>query len=83
MHLHPTNPATAGAGGAPDPFTKMYTPTEIADLWKLSVQSVRRLFQDRAGVLKLGASSPRGKRGYVTLRIPAAVVEQVFRERTQ
>lgn len=73
----------AGGRGAPDPFDRMYTPRELADLWKLSEQSIRRLFQDQPGVLKLGDSNPRGKRGYVTLRIPSAVVEQVFRERTQ
>jgi hypothetical protein len=36
-----------------------------------------------SGVLKLGDSNPRGKRAYCTLRIPSAVVEQVFRERAQ
>jgi len=73
----------AGARSAPDPFGRMYTPRELADLWQLSEQSIRRMFQDRPGVLKLGDSNPRGRRGYVTLRIPSAVVEQVFRERTQ
>lgn len=73
----------AGAGSVPDPFGRVFTPRELADLWRLSEQSIRRLFQDRPGVLKIGDSNPRGKRGYVTLRIPAAVAEQVFRERAQ
>lgn len=73
----------AGAGGVPNPFERMFTPRELADLWRLSEQSIRRLFQDRPGVMKIGDSNPRGKRGYVTLRIPAAVAEQVFRERAQ
>jgi len=67
----------------PTAFGRIYTPAELAALWHLSVQSVRRLFQDRPGVLKIGDSNPRGKRGYVTLRIPSAVVEAVFRERAQ
>ncbi|MBZ5586924.1 MAG: hypothetical protein LAQ30_33005 [Acidobacteriia bacterium] len=67
----------------PDPFGRMFTPRELADLWQLSEQSIRRLFQDRPGVLKIGDSNPRGTRAYVTLRIPAGVVEQVFQERTK
>ena len=64
----------AGAGSVPlDPLTRMYTPRELADLWRLSEQSIRRMFQDRPGVLKIGSGNPRGKRGYVTLRIPAGV----------
>jgi hypothetical protein len=78
-----TTRTTAGAGSVPDPFERMYTTRELAELWRLSEQSIRRLFQDRPGVLKIGDSNPRGRRGYVTLRIPSAVVEQVFRERTQ
>jgi hypothetical protein len=77
-----TTRATAGARSVPDPFARMYTPRELAEVWHLSEQSIRRLFQDRPGVLKIGDSNPRGKRSYVTLRIPTAVVEQVFRERT-
>ncbi len=67
----------------PSPFERLFTPKELADLWQLSVQSVRRLFQDRPGVLKIGDSNPRGKRGYTTLRIPGAIVAQVFRERAR
>ena len=79
---HTTGDARTRAGSVPDPFGRMYTPRELADLWQLSEQSIRRLFQDRRGVLKLGDDNPRGKRSYTTLRIPAAVVEQVFKERT-
>lgn len=74
---------TAGARSVPDPFERMYTPRELADLWRLSEQSIRRLFQDRPGVLKIGDSNPRGKRGYTTLRIPGSVVVQVFQERAE
>lgn len=73
----------AGGGSVPDPFGRMFTPRELADLWQLSEQSIRRLFQDRPGVLKLGDNNPRGKRGYVTLRIPVGVVQQVFQERSK
>ncbi|HLJ13442.1 MAG TPA: hypothetical protein VKV15_03025 [Bryobacteraceae bacterium] len=82
-HVGITREVQAGAGSVPNPFTRMYTPRELAELWQLSEQSIRRLFQDRPGVLKIGESNPRGRRGYTTLRIPAVVVEQIFEERSK
>jgi hypothetical protein len=53
---------------------------EIGELWKLSANTVTRLFRDEPGVLKLGSMRlRRGRRSYVTLRIPASVVERVHR----
>jgi hypothetical protein len=67
---------------SPNPFERLFTPRELADLWKLSEQSIRRLFADEPGVFTIGSSNRRGKRGYTTLRIPAAVVDRVFRKKT-
>ena len=79
----PTNPPNGGGGGVPiDPLARMLTPAELAAAWQLSEQSIRRLFQDRAGVLKLSAGT-RGKRDYVTLRIPASVAAAVLQERSR
>src|ERR1017187_2122576 len=59
----------AGTGSVSDPFGgRIYTPKELADLWRLSENSVRRLFADEPGVFRLGDSNPRGRRGYCTLR---------------
>jgi hypothetical protein len=74
---------TAGAGGVSDPFGKVYTPRELAELWQLSENSIRRLFQGQPGVFTLGSSNPRRKRGYCTLRIPSAVALRVFQERSR
>ncbi len=71
----------AGAGGVPNPFGKIYSPRELAALWRLSENSIRRLFQDEPGVFVMGESSPRGRRGYTTLRIPEEIAERVFRAR--
>ncbi|HWR35364.1 MAG TPA: hypothetical protein VN622_05780 [Clostridia bacterium] len=71
----------AGAGSVPDPFGRMFTPAELAKIWNLSENSIRRMFQDRPGVFKMGDANPRGRRGYQTLRVPQAVAEAVFRER--
>ena len=62
---------------APTTFEPHYTAKELAELWNLSADVVRRLFEREAGVLVLANGSPRGKRRYTTLRIPAAVAQRV------
>jgi hypothetical protein len=71
----------AGAGSVPNPFGRIFTPRELAELWQLSENSIRRLFQDEPGVFVLGDSNPRGRRGYCTVRIPEAVALRVWRQR--
>ena len=56
-----------------------YAVTEIAEMWNLSPDKVRDIFEDEPGVLVIGERSPRHKRRYVTLRIPQTVVERVHR----
>lgn len=70
----------AGAGSVPA-WGRVYTVAELATEWKLSENSIRRMFQDEPGVFVLGDSNPRGKRGYCTLRIPEDVALRVFRAR--
>ena len=60
-------------------FEKHYSIEEIAMVWNLSVDSVRRLFEREPGVLVVGGAQKRGKRRYRTLRIPESVVERVHR----
>jgi hypothetical protein len=54
-----------------------YAVAEIAEMWKLSPDKVRELFENEPGVLVIGERSPRHKRRYVTLRIPQKVLERV------
>ncbi|MGH9711883.1 MAG: hypothetical protein ACRD5M_01110 [Candidatus Acidiferrales bacterium] len=54
-----------------------YAVTEIAEMWNLSPDKVRELFEDEPGVLVIGERSPRHKRRYVTLRVPQKVLERV------
>ena len=56
---------------------KHYSPDELAGLWGVSVDSIRRIFRDEPGVLKMGDKSPKHKRQYLTLRIPESVAERV------
>jgi hypothetical protein len=54
-----------------------YAVAEIAEMWSLSPDKVRELFENEPGVLVIGERSPRHKRRYVTLRIPQTVLERV------
>jgi hypothetical protein len=54
-----------------------YAVTEIAEMWNLSADKVRELFEHEPGVLVIGEQHSRHKRRYVTLRVPQSVVERV------
>ncbi len=69
-------------GGAPA-LAQLLTPQEIATAWHVDVSTVRRVFQDEEGVLKLSGGNGRKRRVYVTIRIPAAVYERVMKERSR
>jgi hypothetical protein len=58
---------------------KHYSPDEIAGLWGVSTETIRSIFREEPGVLKIGKTGTRYKRGYVTLRIPHEVAERVHR----
>jgi predicted transcriptional regulator len=54
-----------------------YTPSDLAKLWGVSVQTIRELFKQEDGVLKIGSAGTRNRRAYQTLRIPHSVAERV------
>jgi hypothetical protein len=56
---------------------KHYTVAEVASLWSVSEDTIRRLFRDRADVFKLATPDTKEKRGYCVLRIPESVVKAV------
>jgi transcriptional regulator GlxA family with amidase domain len=59
-------------------FEKHYTVEQIAEMWNLSRDSVRRLFLAEAGVLKISRPGTRYKRAYTTLRIPESILNRVY-----
>lgn len=67
------------AAGKPiQPFEERhYTPSELAPLWGLSVDTIRMLFKHEKGVMRVGSKGSRRRRGYITMRIPQSVVERV------
>ena len=65
-------------------FQRHYTPKELAAVWRLDETTIRRLFIDEPGVLKIGKSGRRdGKRDYLSLRIPESVAQRVHGERSK
>ena len=50
---------------------------ELASLWDLSEQTIRRMFAGEPGVIEWGRGESRFKRGYITMRIPESVVQRV------
>ena len=60
-------------------FERHYSPSEIATMWSLSEDAVRRLFENEPGVLVLSDAKP-GMRRYRTLRIPESVALRVHRK---
>ena len=54
-----------------------YAVIEVAEMWNLSTDKVRDIFEHEPGVLVIGERSPRHNRRYRTLRIPQSVVERV------
>jgi hypothetical protein len=56
-----------------------FSPTELAKAWGVSVETVRSIFRLEPGVLKIGKTGTKYRRGYFTLRIPEQVAERVHR----
>jgi hypothetical protein len=59
------------------PAERHYAVIEVAEMWNLSPDKIRELFQHEPGVLVMGDRSPRHKRRYLTLRIPQTVLHRV------
>jgi len=57
-----------------------YTPAEVAAMWNLRTDSVRRIFGDEVGVVVLTNKNRQDKRAYRSLRIPQSVAARVHRK---
>jgi len=60
-----------------------YTVAEIAAMWSLSQDAIRKTFHEEPGVLAFGSSESKRRRKYTTLRIPESVVQRVHRRMTK
>ena len=76
--------AMSAGGGKVIALERHYRPKDLAELWGLDESTVRRLFQDVPGVLKIGRTGRRdGKRDYMSIRIPESVALRVHQERSR
>jgi hypothetical protein len=66
-------------GSNPDSpaFERHFTVGELSAMWNLSEDTIRRCFQAEPGVIEIAGRKKASKRRYITLRIPASVVERV------
>ena len=57
---------------------KHYSVIELATIWNVSDDLIRKLFQNEPGVVHITQHRP-GRRRYITLRIPECVALRVYR----
>jgi hypothetical protein len=58
---------------------KHFTPAELAEAWSVSPETIRSIFRNEPGVLKIGKNGTRYKRAYITMRIPEEIAKRVHR----
>ena len=56
-----------------------YSVAEVAAILNCSQDKARKIFENEPGVLDLGGEGSQRRRRYRTLRIPASVLERVYR----
>jgi hypothetical protein len=56
---------------------KHYAINEVAEMWNVSRDTVRRLFYNEPGVVRIGKPLTMRKRVCITIRIPASVLQRV------
>ena len=78
--VEPLEARTEGLRGLA--FERHFSVRELAGLWQLSEDTIRRMFQDEAGVVEVGNEKRSYRRRYTTLRIPESVVVRVHRRRS-
>ena len=54
-----------------------YTVAEVSTLWQLSEDTIRKIFRDQPGVLKLASPERRFRRGYCVLPIAESILQKV------
>lgn len=74
---------TPASPPAPGPIEEHhYRVKELAKLWNMSTDTIRRLFRNEPGVVMLGRGKKGHQREYHIMLIPKAVAERVYRRST-
>ncbi len=56
-----------------------FTVAELSKRWFFSANTIRRLFSQEPGVVRIARPPTRSKRGYTSMRIPERIAERVHR----
>jgi hypothetical protein len=74
-----TSPERPQTAFGPTGLERHYTVSELSKLWFFSENTIRRLFTQEPGVIKIARQPTRVKRGYTSLRIPERIAQRVHR----
>jgi len=61
-------------------FERHFSVKQVAELWGLSSEAIRRIFRGEPDVVEIRRNRSGTKRYYGTLRIPESAVERVHRK---
>ena len=79
-----TDPRRGHDQSSPTPaLERHYSVGEVAQLWNLSVRTVKKMFWNEPGILRWGNEETRFKRSYITIRIPESALQRVHRQLKQ
>lgn len=70
--------AHGGSAQASRMYERHFSPAELGELWGLSADTIRRMFEAEPGVLVFENPVRSSSRRFRTLRIPASVAERVY-----
>ena len=59
-------------------YERHYSPADLGELWNLSADTVRRMFENEPGVLVFENPERSSRRRCRTLRIPESVASRVY-----
>ena len=59
-------------------YERHYSPADLGELWSLSADTVRRMFENEPGVLVFENPVRSSSRRFRTLRIPESVAQRVY-----
>jgi hypothetical protein len=82
MPSHDAAMSVAQPADRPEFLERHFTVGELAEAWGLVEETVRPWFLDQPGVLKIEHRMRKGKRGYISLRIPESTARKIYREKT-
>jgi hypothetical protein len=63
-------------------FERHYSPQDLAEVWGVSADTIRGLFEKESGVLVIERGTKTRARRYRTMRIPESVALRVHRRST-